>query len=121
MKYLIIVFLFLTTLHSNAQKEFHQTKESKTEKIIVYGSDSCHSCIDTKAFLKEKHIKFIYYDIDINKKKEQEMLVKLQKANISIDILSLPVIDNKGAIFLNEGNFKEFIKTLDKKIKKDEN
>ncbi|MFK8059555.1 MAG: glutaredoxin family protein [Polaribacter sp.] len=121
MKYLVIIILFLTALQGNAQEVFHKIKESKKEKIIVYGSDSCHSCLDTKAFLKEKKIKFTYYDIDVNKNKEQEMLVKLQKANISIHTLSLPVVDNKGDVFLNKGNLKEFLKVLDKKIKKDEN
>ena len=48
------------------------------------------------------------------------MLEKLQKANISINTLNLPVIDNKGDIFLNKGNFREFLKFLDEKIKKDE-
>lgn len=48
------------------------------------------------------------------------MLVKLQRANISIYTLNLPVIDNKGDIFLNKGNFREFLKVLDKKTKKDE-
>ena len=120
MKYFITTVLFFISIQINAQKEFHQTKERKKEKMIVYGSDSCHSCIDTKAFLKQKNIKFIYYDIDVNKKKEREMLVKLQKANISINTLNLPVIDNKGDIFLNKGNFREFLKVLDKKTKKDE-
>lgn len=121
MKQLIIIVLSLTTLCNNAQEVVHQNKESKKQKMIVYGSDSCHSCLDTKAFLKEKNIKFTYYDIDVNKNKEQEMLVKLQKANISIQTLSLPVVDNRGDVFLNKGNFKEFLKVLDKKIKKDEN
>ena len=71
--------------------------------------------------LKGKNIKFTYYDIDIDRKKEQEMLVKLQKANISIQTLILPVIDNKGDVFLNKGNLKEFLKVLEKKIEKDEN
>jgi glutaredoxin len=119
MKYLIIVVLFLTTAqHHIREVSHHQTKK---EKIIVYGSDNCHSCLDTKAFLKEKNIKFTYYDIDINKQKEQEMLVKLQNANISIQTLNLPVIDNKGVIFLNKGNFKQFLKVLDKKVVKNEN
>jgi glutaredoxin 3 len=120
MKYLIIALFSFITFQINAQEVVNQTKESKKEKIIVYGSDSCHSCIDTKAFLREKEIKFTYYDIDVNKEKEQEMLVKLQKASISIHTLNLPVIDNKGAIFLNKGNFEEFLKVVDKKIKKDE-
>ena len=118
MKLLIIAFCLLTTNYFNAQEV---SNKNKKEKMIVYGSDSCHSCLDTKAFLKEKNVNFIYYDIDVNKDKEQEMLVKLQKANISIYTLSLPVIDNKGDVFLNKGNLKEFLKVLGKKIKKDEN
>jgi hypothetical protein len=43
MKYLLSAVLFFLTIHINAQKEFRQIKESKKEKIIVYGSDSCHS------------------------------------------------------------------------------
>lgn len=121
MKQLIITFLLLTTLHCNSQEVRHQNKESKKEIMIVYGSDSCHSCLDTKAFLKQKNIEFTYYDIDVDKVKEQEMLVKLQKANISIYTLNLPVIDNNGDVFLNKGNIQEFLKVLAKKIEKDEN
>jgi|SaaInl0LU_22_DNA_1037365.scaffolds.fasta_scaffold04121_6 glutaredoxin 3 len=121
MKYLLSAVLFFLTIHINAQKEFRQIKESKKEKIIVYGSDSCHSCLDTKDFLTKRNIKFIYYDIDLNTKKEQEMLEKLQNTNIPINTLNLPVIDNKGAIYLNNGNLNEFLKFLDKNIKKDEN
>jgi len=121
MKYLIIVVLLLTSLQNNAQGVTYQNSELNIKKMIVYGSDSCHSCLDTKAFLNEKNIEFTYYDIDVNKSKEQEMLLKLQKANISIQTLSLPVVDNRGDIFLNKGNFNEFLKVLHKKIRKDEN
>ena len=117
MKYSIAIILFFITFFSNGQEGINQTKESKQEKIIVYGSDSCHSCLDTKIFLKEKKIKFSYYDIDVNKEKEQEMLVKLQKANISIHTLNLPVIDNNGDIFLNQGNLKHFLIEVDRKLK----
>ena len=102
MKHFIIIVLLFTSLLSNAQTVVHQNKESKKEKMIVYGSDSCHSCLDTKAFLKEKNIKFTYYDIDVNKAKEQEMLVKLQRNNISIQTLSLPVVDHKGDVFFKQ-------------------
>jgi glutaredoxin len=92
-------------------------KTQKQEKIIVYGSDTCHYCIDTKAYLKEKNINFIYYDIDLNKAKETEMITKLTNASISVASLSLPVIDYKGDIFLNKGNFEEFLKVIQTKIK----
>jgi glutaredoxin 3 len=121
MKYLITIFLFLITFYCNGQEVINHTKELKKEKIFVYGSDSCHSCIETKAFLKREKIKFTYYDIDVNKEKEQEMLVKLQKANIPIHTLNLPVIDNNGDIFLNKGNLKVFLIEVYRKLKKDEN
>lgn len=118
MKYLILTILILIALQVNAQKIIQQSSKND---IIVYGSDSCHSCLDTKAFLKQREIKFIFYDIDLNKEKEQEMLVKLKKANISIRTLNLPVIDLKGQIQLNKGNLDDFLKGLDKKIKRNEN
>ncbi len=116
MKYLLILVLFLSTIQSSGQDKINIKTNSKTKQIIVYGSDTCHYCIDTKTFLQSKNIEFTYYDIDVNKVKEQEMLVKLKKANIPVYTLSLPVIDNKGDVFLNEGDFKEFLKLLHKKI-----
>ena len=121
MKYLILFFLLLVSCQNYEKEVFQKDIRSKKVEIIVYGSDSCHSCIDTKAFLNEKKIKFTYYDIDINKKKEREMLVKLQKANISTYTLNLPVIENKGEFFLNNGNLKEFLKVVEKKLVKDAN
>lgn len=121
MKYLTILVLFFTSIYIKAQVATDQKKAIKKDTLIVYGSDSCHSCIETKAFLKEKKINFTYFDIDVNKVKEQEMLVKLQKNNISIHTLNLPVIDNNGDIFLNKGNLIEFFKVLNKKIKTNEN
>lgn len=82
------------------------------KKIIVYGSDTCHYCIDTKAYLKEKNIDFIYYDVDVNLLRQKEMLIKLQKAGISVDNLTLPVVDLKGKLIMNSSNFEEFLKKL---------
>lgn len=120
MKQLIIIVLLFSTLNCNSQEVIHQNQKNKKIILIVYGSDSCHSCIETKAFLTEKNINFTYFDIDVDKVKEQEMLAKLQKNNISIHTLNLPVIDDKGAIILNKGNLKEFLKVLEKKIIKNE-
>lgn len=71
----------------------------KQQEIIVYGSDECHYCIDTKIFLNQNNISLIYYDFDINKDKEQEMLSKLNGAKIQIDSFQLPVVDKNGTIF----------------------
>jgi len=89
------------------------TEQKKPKKIIVYGSDTCHYCIDTKAYLKEKKIDFIYYDVDVNLLKQREMLIKMQKAGIPVDNLSLPVVDLYGKIVMNGANFEAFLKKLD--------
>lgn len=88
------------------------TSQKKLKKMIVYGSDTCHYCIDTKAFLQEKRIDFIYYDIDVNLAEQREMVLKLQKAGISIDNLSLPVVDLNGKLIMNGDDFEGFLKKL---------
>lgn len=81
--------------------------------IIIYGSDECHHCIETKAFLKEKKIEFVFYDIDKNPVALQEMLLKLRQANISTSNLGIPVVDKNGKLFSNVGDFQEFLKKLE--------
>ena len=102
------------------QVTFGQTKKldsiseenTKSNKIIVYGSDTCHYCIDTKAYLKEKNIEFTYYDVDINLLKQREMLLKLQNAGISVESLSLPVVDLQDKLIMNSNNFQGFLLKL---------
>lgn len=89
------------------------TSQDSLKTIIVYGSDTCHYCIDTKAYLKEKKIGFRYYDVDVNLVKQTEMVIKLQKAGISLDNLSLPVVDLNGKLVMNSGDFENFLKKLD--------
>ena len=112
MKLITSIIFLLLSFHVNAQVTNDKNKVTKHDKIIVYGSDTCHYCLDTKAYLKEKKVDFIYYDVDVNLVKQQEMLLKLQKANISIETLNLPVIDKKGDIFTNGDNFDTFLKRL---------
>lgn len=118
MRISLVLIVFVLTI---GQDVFSQTKSSdsvavdkeKTNKMVVYGSDTCHYCIDTKKYLKEKKIDFIYYDVDINLQRQREMVIKLQKANISLDNLSLPVVDLNGQLIMNGGDFDDFLKKLD--------
>lgn len=111
MNYLAFIFLFYMTLNSQTTLLNNDlAQEQKT--IIVYGSDTCHYCTDTKTYLKGKKVKFIYFDIDVNLEKQQEMLNKLIKANIDISSLSLPVIDKGGEIFTNGKDFDAFLKRI---------
>lgn len=83
-----------------------------TESIIVYGSDSCHYCIETKSYLEKNNKTFEYFDIDNNQLKQNEMIRKLKKNNIPLNNVSLPVIDFNGKILINSKDFKSFLKQL---------
>lgn len=106
-----IIYTFLIILTCCFCFAFNSST-NKQQEIIVYGSDGCHYCIDTKIFLNKNNISFTYYDIDLNKDKEQEMLSKLSNAKIPIDSFQLPVIDKNGTIFTNGSNFIAFLKKL---------
>jgi glutaredoxin len=112
-KSVCLLFFFILLFNTNALAQ--ETKaETKPEKavMIVYGSDECHHCTDTKKYLKENNIEFLFYDIDKNQDALKEMLFKLKKANISANNLSIPVIDKQGVIFTNNIPFEEFLKKL---------
>lgn len=83
-----------------------------TPKTIVYGSDECHHCIDTKAFLTKNNISFEFFDIDKNPEALKEMLLKLRNAKISTQNLGIPVVDKNGAIYMNNGVFEEFLQKI---------
>lgn len=118
MKSLIFSIVFIVTLIHVSFGQVSDsisktvTEQKKSDKIIVYGSDTCHYCIDTKAYLIEKKIDFTYYDVDVNLLKQREMLIKLQKAGIPVDNLSLPVVDLNGKLVMNGANFEDFLKKL---------
>ncbi|WP_309613813.1 glutaredoxin family protein [Flavobacterium sp.] len=110
-----LLFLFMLFFNANALAQENKTKdETKPEKavMIVYGSDECHHCTDTKKYLKENNIEFLFYDIDKSQEALKEMLFKLKKANVSSNNLSIPVIDKQGVIFTNNIPFEEFLKKL---------
>lgn len=116
MKKSVTLFFFFILFSGNIMlAQENQTKTTiKNEKavMIVYGSDECHHCTDTKKYLKENHIEFVFYDIDKNQEALKEMLFKLKNANISTNNLSIPVIDKQGVIFTNNIPFEEFLKKL---------
>ena len=117
MRFFVLSFVFALI----GQGAYSQTKpvdsvaikSLKTNKLIVYGSDTCHYCIDAKSFLKEKNIAFTYYDVDVNLEKQNEMIVKLQKSGISLDAISLPIVDLNGKLIMNNvSDFDGFLKKL---------
>lgn len=113
-----VAFLFFLVLfigHDLSAQENQPKAAGKPDHpvMIVYGSDGCHHCTDTKKYLTEHNIAFVFYDIDKNQEALKEMLLKLKKANISANNLSIPVIDKQGVIFTNDIPFEDFLKKLD--------
>lgn len=109
MKIIGIFFLLFFGLQYHSAS----AQEVSNKIIVIYGSDECHHCTETKAFLKEKKIDFVFYDIDKNPSALQEMLNKLRKANVSTSNLGIPVVDKYGVLFSNNGDFQEFLKKLE--------
>jgi glutaredoxin 3 len=111
-RFIKTTIFFLAILFQSNCKESNTLKQvNKEEEVIlfVYGSDTCHYCLDTKTYLNENKIKYIYYDIDKNQEKLNEMITKLRANKISLSNLSLPVIDKNGFIFNNSIEFEEFL------------
>jgi glutaredoxin 3 len=108
-KIIFLLFIIFGTFSANAQEK---KSVETTTKIIVYGSDECHHCIDTKAFLTKNNISFEFFDIDKNPEALKEMLTKLRNAKISAQNLGIPVVDKNGVIYMNNGVFEEFLQKI---------
>ncbi|MCB4806808.1 glutaredoxin family protein [Tamlana sp. 62-3] len=120
MQFIFKVFFIglFSYLSSSAQVDNNQLAKAKNNKIIVYGSDSCHYCVDTKAFLKKNNVEFRYFDVDVNITMQREMLLKMEKSGLSVDELSLPVVDLQGQLIMNDvADFEGFLKQLISKNK----
>ena len=56
---------------------------------------------------------FVFYDLDKNPSKIQEMYTKLRNANISTSDFQIPVVDKGGQIFTNNyDSFEMFLNKL---------
>ena len=111
-KYTVVLFLFLVLFQSNLKAQTVVEKNKVETKIIIYGSSDCHYCMDTKKYLTENEIDFVFYDIDKDKAALAEMLAKLKTAKISANGLEIPVIDKYGEIFTNNIPFESFLDRL---------
>jgi glutaredoxin 3 len=104
-----LILLIFGMFSANAQQK---NTSPVVNKVIIYGSDECHHCADTKVFLKQNNISFEFFDIDKNPEALKEMLLKLKKANINTQNLGIPVVDKNGVIYTNNGVFEEFLQKL---------
>lgn len=104
--------LFFLTLFFNCNGNAQTITKQETNKnkvILIYGSSGCHYCTDLKESLSKKQIAFLFYDIDNDKLALNQMLTKLINAKISTNNLQIPVVDKYGVMYVNNGDFKDFI------------
>ena len=110
MNRIFILCSFLFCVHSAFCQEI--TTQNKQQAIQIYGSDTCHYCLDTKKFAEENKLNFVYFDIDKDENALREMLNKLRANNIATANLNLPVVDKNGIVFTNEPDFTIFLNKL---------
>lgn len=118
LKKIICVLFLLVGISTLVAQEKPIKSDPKSIVLVVYGSDTCHHCIDTKLFLKNNSINFVFYDIDKDPVALREMLAKLKEANISTANLGIPVVDKQGQFIINNGNFEDFLNKLKDDTKK---
>ena len=112
-KYTVLALFFIVFFQSDlwAQKAI-ETNNADKKVVIIYGSEDCHYCIDTKKYLSDNKIAYVFYDIDKDKAALTEMLTKLRNAKISTNGLGIPVVDKYGEVFSNNTTFEDFINKL---------
>jgi glutaredoxin len=71
----------------------------QSRKIIIYGSKECDHCLHFIASLDSAGIKYDFRDVEKDKKLFNEMLIKIQQADIK-GYVSYPVLDVEGKIMV---------------------
>ena len=109
MKYfLTLLFLFGSLFSFSQATPLPDTKI----QLIVYGVDDCHYCHDSRALLDENKIEYIFFDVDKNIEKRQEMIQGLREAAIDLKNLNMPVVKKSGKYLINDGDFDKFLEQL---------
>ena len=76
-----------------------QNKQEQTKKIIVYGSDNCHHCVDFKAQLDSVGFTYDFRDVEFNEMMNNEMVSKVRASGVQGGF-KYPVIDIEGNILV---------------------
>tara|TARA_Y100000310_G_C20695429_1_gene825353 strand:- start:2364 stop:2624 length:261 start_codon:yes stop_codon:yes gene_type:complete len=77
-------------------------KDTKSDKVKVYSTDSCPWCVKAKEFLKENKIEYEDLNVGTDEKARNEMIEKSGQ-------MGVPVLDVKGTIIIgfDEPKIKE--------------
>lgn len=66
--------------------------------VIIYGASWCGPCHQAEAYLKQKGVPYVKYDIEQESTRAREMRTKLEKAGVRGG--SIPVLDVRGKILV---------------------
>lgn len=54
------------------------------KKIEIYSSPTCHFCVDLKAFLDEKGVKYTEYDVTADEEKRKELTERSKQMGVPV-------------------------------------
>ena len=107
MKFFLTILVFFLTLvdviptQASIPNSNPLNEQQKPQKIIVYGSDSCHYCLDTKDYLKKYKFAIEYFDMSLNRcpsyedaKKWREKSLAELPANTTVTELEEDTLEN---------------------------
>ena len=104
MKYLLALVLvlgayqFYTTSYKSRSLAGSEALKSEPY-VAVYGRNTCSVTNQTKAFLTERHIEFIYFNID-DKAVAAGLHQRMEHQGISTRHYNLPVVDFSGKLMV---------------------
>ena len=87
--------------------------QMQSNKIVIYGSDSCDHCINLKKDLDSANIKYTFYDVELNKEREKEMINVLNKHR-SDGYVSFPLVEINGKSLINGATLRTITEALRK-------
>lgn len=57
------------------------------KKIEIFSSPTCHFCKDLKAFLDEKNIEYIDYDVSANEEYRNQLVERSQQLGVPVTFI----------------------------------
>lgn len=100
----IVLLLALLMIFSSCSNTVNSTATATTtlaaNGLILYGSNSCGYCINTRNELDAAGIDYTFYDVNDDAEKSTEMWDKINAAGLSTTSVGFPVVDANGHLLI---------------------
>lgn len=98
MKLLSSLLLLISSVgFQSCDSNSNLSSTSDQKSILVYGSDECSHCVEFKDKLDSAGLSYTFYDVEKDKSKGDEMLLKVQRTGYQ-GYVRFPVIEIDGEI-----------------------